>query len=82
MKPKPESNRHIRRLRKAKMIPFRFRKPIEKYLRRESRREGKTMLRIIEEMLEYRAQFRTWPPRIMNPSLPMPESNDPSPLNN
>lgn len=41
---------------------FKFPKDLEKYLRSESESSGKTMVRIIEELLRYRSQFKTWPP--------------------
>jgi hypothetical protein len=40
---------------KAKPMLFKFKKPVAKFLRNEARRQGKTMVRILEEMLEERA---------------------------
>lgn len=49
---------------KGKMIPFKFRPEAEKTLREASASSGKTMVRILEELLEFRASFKTWPPKL------------------
>jgi hypothetical protein len=47
---------------KAPGILFKLSRPMEKYLRRESEKTGKSMVRIVEELLEYRSRFRSFPP--------------------
>jgi hypothetical protein len=47
---------------KAKAMLFKLKKPIAKFLRGESRRSGKDMVQIVEEMLQYRMRFPAWPP--------------------
>lgn len=43
---------------KANPIPFKFKKPLAKFLRSEAKRTGKTMVRIVEELLEYRMSLK------------------------
>lgn len=47
---------------KAKTLPLKLRKDLDKYLRAESKRTGKTMVRLVEELLEYRRCFKNFPP--------------------
>lgn len=47
---------------KAKPTLFKFRKDLDAYLRDESDRLGQTMVKFVEEMLEYRRRFKTFPP--------------------
>jgi hypothetical protein len=56
------ANKVGRPKKKANGILLKFLPAVEQYLRKESQRTDKTMVRIVEEMLEYRARFKSWPP--------------------
>ena len=41
---------------------FRIEKSLAAFLRKEATRSRKTMTAILEELLAYRRQFKSWPP--------------------
>ncbi len=47
---------------KAKPMLIKLRKDLDSFLRKEAKRSGKTMVLILEELLEYRRRFKTFPP--------------------
>lgn len=47
---------------KAKGRLMKFRKDLDAYLHSESEKSGKPMTLIVEELLEYRRNFKTFPP--------------------
>lgn len=47
---------------KAKPTLLKLRKDLDTYLRSESDRLGQTMVRFVEDMLEHRRRFKTFPP--------------------
>ena len=49
---------------KAPSMVFRLKEPLAIFLRGEAERSNKTMTAIIEELLSYRKQFKSWPPDI------------------
>jgi len=48
---------------KAPIMVFRFKQPLAAFLRQEAEKQKRTMTSIVEELLTYRKNFKTWPPR-------------------
>ena len=55
-------NKVKRRARKAPIMVFRLKQPLADFLRREAERRNITMTSIVEELLAYRKNFKSWPP--------------------
>jgi hypothetical protein len=49
---------------KAPAMVFRLKEPLAQFLRAEAEKSNKTMTSILEELLAYRKQFKSWPPEI------------------
>lgn len=49
---------------KKKDAPYllKLNRELGSFVRKQSSKTGKTRLRIIEELIEYRMQFKVWPP--------------------
>lgn len=52
----------VKRATKAPIMVFRLKQPLAHFLRREAERHNRTMTSIVEELLAYRKNFKTWPP--------------------
>jgi len=63
---KPVDTKTGRPKTKGPGILFKFQFEKESFLRAESNKEGKTMVRFIEDLLEFRKQFKSteWPPKL------------------
>jgi hypothetical protein len=58
----PSVKKVKRRATKAPIMVFRLKRPLADFLRREAERHNRTMTSIVEELLSYRKNFKTWPP--------------------
>ena len=57
------AKRRKKKLRtKAPAMVFRLKEPLADFLRGEAEKSNKTMTAIVEELLSYRKQFKSWPP--------------------
>lgn len=63
---KPVVAKKLRGRKKIKNsgILFKFKPDLESFLRVQSDRDGKTMVRFIEDLLDFRALCKVWPPKI------------------
>jgi hypothetical protein len=43
---------------------FRLKEPLANFLRAEAEKSNKTMTSILEELLAYRKQYKSWPPEV------------------
>jgi hypothetical protein len=51
-----------RRGTKAASMVFRLKEPLAQFLRHEAEKHHRTMTSIVEELLAYRKNFKSWPP--------------------
>jgi hypothetical protein len=51
-------------IKKAPSMVFRIEKSLAEFLRKEAEKNHKTMTSILEELLAYRRQFKSWPPEM------------------
>lgn len=58
-------NKVKRREAKAPTMVFRLKRPLAEFLRHEAEKRNRTMTSIVEELLSYRKNFKTWPPEGM-----------------
>lgn len=53
---------------KGKPMLFKFKKGLGIYLRRTAKKSNRDMVEILEELIQYRMRFKSWPPTSENPS--------------
>jgi hypothetical protein len=58
----PNVKKVKRRATKAPIMVFRLKQPLAVFLRQEAEKQNRTMTSIVEELLTYRKNFKTWPP--------------------
>lgn len=62
VKPAAAKTPRGRKTTKKTGILFKFKPDRESFLRNQSDKDGQTMVRFIEDLLDFRALCKTWPP--------------------